>query len=149
MITQSSNNWSSYKRKAVNISKAIQNDEVSQLLNIHYKYLYTLLVKSEQDRDTFNDTYLRLTYKYNPEQDFIEQFKYYFKLLKGAFYRDDKVANYNLSIDSAVVLSIPDKTEPELSDQPQKSLTELKNSIQSYANFKKSKTRATAQDKQG
>lgn len=149
MIAQSSNNWSSYKRKGVNISKAIQNDQVSQLLTIHYKYLYTLLVKSEQDRDTFNDTYLRLTYKYNPDRDFIDQFKYYFKLLKGAFYRDDKVANYRLSIDSSIALNIPDNPDTEPADKSTLSLTELKNNIQSYASFKKSNTRAAAKDKQG
>ena len=89
-------NWSSYRRKQVNISKAVFNDEVNTLLTRHYRYLYSLLVKSSRDQGTFNDTYLKLTYKYNPEKDFIEQFKYYFKLLKGAYFRDNKVTNYQL-----------------------------------------------------
>lgn len=31
-----------------------------------------MLVKQPEDRDIFNDTYLKLTYKYNPNKDFIE-----------------------------------------------------------------------------
>lgn len=140
-----SNIWSSYKRKQVNISKATFNDEVNRLMEIYYKQLHSLLVKSEQDQDTFNDTYLKLTYNYNPEKNFIEQFKYYFNLLKGAYFRDDKVANYYLSFSD-----VPDITyktdEEEVKTDKKISINKLKQSIQNYANFKKGQKRTNKID---
>lgn len=139
-------NWSSYKRKQVNISKSVRNDKVSELLTIHYKYLHSLLVRIEQDEDIFNDTYLKLTYNYNPSVDFIEQFKYYFNYLKGAYYRDDKVANYYLGLDSAAdIADNPTDDTDQPTDKPK--LTSLKANIQEYANFKKSQKRADKTDK--
>lgn len=142
------NIWSSYKRKQVNISKAVFNDIVGLLLTKNYKYLYSHLVKSDTDKDVFNDTYLRLTYSYNPDIDFIEQFKYYFNLLKGAYYRDDKVANYYVGLDQAADIAVyPDydlDTPDTNKDKP--SITTLKQSLKDYANFKKSEKRA---DKKG
>lgn len=139
------NIWSSYKRKQVNISKATFNDEVNRLMEIYYKQLHSLLVKSEQDQDTFNDTYLKLTYNYNPEKNFIEQFKYYFNLLKGAYFRDDKVANYYLSFSD-----VPDITyktdEEEVKTDKKISINKLKQSIQNYANFKKGQKRTSKID---
>lgn len=82
-------NWDSYRRKQINISKAVVNEEVTKLLPIYYNSLYTELVRGANDIDTFNDTFLKLTHQYNPDKDFREQFVYYFNLLKGAYYRDD------------------------------------------------------------
>ena len=65
-----------------------------------------MLVKSEADEDVFNDTYLKLTYNYKPDTDFIEQYCYYFNLLKGAYYRDNKVYNY-------LVVPIEDRDFPD------------------------------------
>ena len=65
-----------------------------------------MLVKSEADEDVFNDTYLKLTYNYNPDTDFIKQYCYYFNLLKGAYYRDSKVYNY-------LVVPIEDRDFPD------------------------------------
>lgn len=131
-------NWDSYKRRQVNISKAVDNPAVSQLLNQHYPYLHNLLVRVQGDEDIFNDTYLKLTYKYLPHLDFIEQFKYYFNLLKGAYFRDNKVANYYLALDAAA--DIADAPEYDTDDEPKDkpSMDSLKASVQSYANFKKS-----------
>lgn len=137
--------WSSYKRKQVNIDKAIPNSEVSRLLQLHYKYLHSLLVKSDRDEEIFNDTYLKLTYNYNPEKDFIEQYVYYFKLLKGAYYRDDKVANYYVElvevydkVDTAINFdtSYISEDKPKPKDKPK--LTDLKQEIQNYAISQKS-----------
>lgn len=130
-------NWSSYKRKQVNISKAINNVVVSQQLNKHYHYLHNLLVKADGDEDIFNDTFLKLTYNYQPSLDFKEQYIYYFNLLKGAYYRDDKVSGYYLTLDAATdIADNPDSTdEPVKADKP--SLSNLKADIQRYANFKK------------
>lgn len=132
--------WSSYNRKQVNIEKAIPNDEVSCYLQQHYKYLHSLLVKSDKDEDTFNDTFLKLTYNYDSEKDFIDQFIYYFNLLKGAYYRDDKVANYYLDIvDDYTGI---DKEEIEYyEDAPVKktSINDLKNKIHNAISKEKQK----------
>lgn len=137
MSSVSVTNWSSYKRKQINIEKAIFNPSVSQQLEVHYKELHNLLVITDEDKDIFNDTYLKLTYNYNPEIDFKQQFTYYFNLLKGAYKRDDKVADYQLSF------NLPDDTpditpdEDKPVDTPLK-FSELKQSLKNYANFKKS-----------
>lgn len=132
---------SSYKRKQVNIDKATYNSEVSRLLQLHYRYLHSKLVKSEKDEGIFNDTYLKLTYNYNPAKDFIEQYIYYFKLLKGAYYRDDKVANYYVElvevydkVDTADNTSYSDEDAPK----PKDKMSDLKNKIQNYAVSQKS-----------
>lgn len=44
----------------------------------HYKQLNDELVQTPEDKDVFNDTYLKLTYKYNPNKDFKEQFRWVF-----------------------------------------------------------------------
>lgn len=133
--------WSSYKRKQVNIDKAISNSEVNRLLQLHYRYLHSKLVKSEKDEGIFNDTYLKLTYNFNPAKDFIEQYIYYFKLLKGAYYRDDKVANYYVElvevydkVDTADSISDSDEDSPK----PKDKMSDLKNKIQNYADTQKS-----------
>ena len=132
-------NWSSYKRKQVNIDKAAYNPEISHLLQLHYKHLHSLLVKVEGDEDTFNDTYLKLTHSYNPNQDFIEQYKHTFYNLKLAYKQDDKVANYYMELTETYdkVTSISDTIssnedeEPVKKDKPK--LSNLKLEIQNYA----------------
>lgn len=125
--------WSSYKRKQVNINKAVFNPEVSSLLQIHYKYLHSRLVKSYKDEEIFNDTYLKLTYNYNPDKDFIEQYLYYFNLLKGAYYRDDKVANYYLDlVDTYDKIDMPTQQNEDDEPKDKPKLTNLKLEIQNY-----------------
>lgn len=136
--------WSSYKRKQVNINKATFNSEVNNLLELHYKYLHSVLVKSDKDEPIFNDTYLKLTYNYNPDKDFIEQFKYYFNLLKGAYYRDDRVANYYLDLKEAY--EVPDIIDDEPEEVPKSSFNDLKDKIQNYAISQKSYKRANKKD---
>ena len=80
-------NWSKYRRKQNNLEKAEYNTK-------HYRYLHSRLVKADDDEATFNDAYLMLTRKYNPEQDFIDQFIKAFNQLKGEYQRDDKCYNY-------------------------------------------------------
>ena len=84
------------------------------------------LVKSPEDWDIFNDTYLKLTYKYNPNKDFKVQFKWLFNQLKGAYYRDDKANHfYTLEEDR---ISIPDfiKDEENVPDKDMDLITKLK-----------------------
>ena len=93
----------------------------------------------EGDEDTFNDTYLKLTHSYNPNQDFIEQYKHTFYNLKLAYKQDDKVANYYMELTETYdkVTSISDTIssnedeEPVKKDKPK--LSNLKLEIQNYA----------------
>lgn len=87
-------NWSKYRRKQNNLDKSEYNYMVNEAINKHYRYLHSRLVKADDDEATFNDAYLMLTRKYNPEQDFIDQFIKAFNQLKGEFQRDDKCYNY-------------------------------------------------------
>ena len=87
-------NWSKYRRKQNNLEKAEYNYLVNEAISKHYRYLHSRLVKSDADESTFNDAYLKITRKYNPEQDFIDQFIHFFNQLKGEFLRDDKCYNY-------------------------------------------------------
>lgn len=87
-------NWSKYRRKQNNLEKSEYNYLVNDLLTKHYSYLHSLLVKSDTDETTFNDTYLKLTRMYSPDQDFIDQFKFQFKQLSGQYMKDDRCYNY-------------------------------------------------------
>lgn len=120
------NNWDKYKRMQCNIEKAIINEVVMNLTLKNYNQLQMELVKSPEDWDIFNDTYLKLTYKYNPNKDFKEQFKWLFNQLKGAYYRDDKANHfYTLEEDR---ISIPDfiKDEENVPDKDMDLITKLK-----------------------
>ena len=120
------NNWDKYKRMQCNIEKAIINEVVMNLTLKNYNQLQMELVKSPEDLDIFNDTYLKLTYKYNPNKDFKEQFKWLFNQLKGAYYRDDKANHfYTLEEDR---ISIPDfiKDEENVPDKDMDLITKLK-----------------------
>lgn len=87
-------NWSKYRRKQNNLEKSEYNYMVNETITKHYRYLHSRLVKADDDEATFNDAYLMLTRKYNPEQDFIDQFIKAFNQLKGEYLRDDKCYNY-------------------------------------------------------
>lgn len=131
-------NWSKYRRKQNNINKAEYNYLVNDLLNKHFIYLHSLLVKNESDESTFNDTYLKLTRLYNPKQDFIEQFKFYFDQLSGQYMRDDKCYNYaetkvEIYTDNILVTD-NEETKPTLK-------TTLINNIKEYALLEKEQKR--------
>ena len=120
------NNWDKYKRMQCNIEKAIINEVIMNLTLKNYNQLQMELVKSPEDWDIFNDTYLKLTYKYNPNKNFKEQFKWLFNQLKGAYYRDDKCNHfYTLEEDR---ISIPDfiKDEENVPDKDVDLITKLK-----------------------
>lgn len=126
-------NWSKYRRKQNNIEKAEYNYQVNDLLSKHYKYLHSLLVKSESDESTFNDTYLKLTRVYSPKQDFIDQFIFYFNQLSGQYMKDDKCYNYaetkvEIYTDNILLTdNEPEETKP----------TALINNIKEYALLEK------------
>ena len=83
-------NWDKFRRMQCNIDKAVMNQEVNRLMIQHYSQLHSALVRSDEDEGIFTDTYLKLTYNFNPEELFQVQFRYYFSLLKGAYKRDSK-----------------------------------------------------------
>ena len=125
-VLKDMNNWDKYKRMQCNIEKAIINEVIMNLTLKNYNQLQMELVKSPEDWDIFNDTYLKLTYKYNPNKDFKEQFKWLFNQLKGAYYRDDKCNHfYTLEEDR---ISIPDfiKDEENVPDKDVDLITKLK-----------------------
>lgn len=126
-------NWSKYRRKQNNIEKAEYNYQVNDLLSKHYRYLHSLLVKSESDESTFNDTYLKLTRLYSPKQDFIDQFIFYFNQLSGQYMRDDKCYNYaETKVESYTDNILLTDSEPE-ETKP----TALINNIKEYALLEK------------
>lgn len=87
------------------------NAAVMNLTMKNYDELHNELVVKDCDQDIFHDTYLKLTYKYNPDKDFKEQFRWLFCQLKGAYFRDDKgLVMYRLD-DSR--LEIPDYLSDE------------------------------------
>lgn len=140
------NNWSSYKRKQVNIEKAVYNPTINLQLSNNYNQLHSCLVRTESDEDIFNDTFLKLTHSYNPEQDFIEQYKHTFYNLRLAYEKDDRIANYYLSLsgDSVSTINEPYECMQEIEQDKKESdkLTELKKRVQSYAISQKSNKRA-------
>lgn len=139
---QQTNNWDSYRRMQINIQKSVTNEQVAELLTRHYKYLHSLLIKQPTDEDIFNDTYLKLTYNYNPDKDFIDQYKYYFNLLKGAYYRDNKVTNWLVTHIEDNPVEIPD-TLPD--EQPNKKKDDFISNLKSELNALSKKANKTAQ----
>lgn len=117
-------NWDKYKRMQCNIEKAMLNDSVAQLTSQHYQQLYKELVITPEDRDIFNDTFLKLTYKFNPQKDFKDQFRWFFKQLKGAYYRDSKCNIFCLLEDG--LLNIPDNTPEDVDSIDTDIVTKLK-----------------------
>lgn len=139
-------NWSKYRRKQINLEKADFNYQVNDLLSQHYRYLHSLLVKTESDEATFNDTYLKLTRYYNPDRDFIDQFKFYFTQLSGQYMRDDKCFNFaeskvEIYTDNLLLTdNEPEETKPSLK-------TTLINDIRNYAILEKEQKRKAQIDK--
>ncbi len=133
-------NWSKYRRKQNNIEKSEYNYLVNDLLNKHYRYLHSLLVKTELDESTFNDTYLKLTRLYSPDRDFIDQFKFHFDQLSGQYMRDDKCFNYaetkvEIYTDNILITdNEPEEAKPTLK-------TTLINNIKNYALLEKEQKR--------
>ena len=126
------NNWDKWKRMQCNLNKAVMNAQVANLMNQNYQQLWNEFVKTPEDQDVFNDAYLKLTYKYVPEQDFVEQFRHIFKQLKGAYYRDDSVNHYyQLNEDR---LNVP---EPEEEVKVRRNV-DIITKLQQYAIYRKS-----------
>lgn len=148
-------NYTKYRRKQNNLSKAEYNKEVNKLLIDNYSYLHNKLIRKQSDEATFNDTYLKLTRLYNPEQDFVEQFEYYFKQLSFEYVRDDKCYNYaeskvEIYTDNILVTDNISLTDNEIKGTKNKSLVNknsLINSLQQYALLEKEQNRKAKANK--
>ena len=117
------NNWDKFKRIQCNLEKAILNQAVVNLTMKHYNHLRSILVQTKEDEDVFQDTFLKLTYKYNPDKDFVDQYCWFFNQLKGAYRRDDK-ANHFYQIDEERLV-IPDFIKEEVAAVPKGNGTTL------------------------
>lgn len=126
------NNWDKWKRMQCNLNKAVMNAQVANLMNQNYQQLWNEFVKTPEDQDVFNDAYLKLTYKYVPEQDFVEQFRHIFKQLKGAYYRDDSANHYYQLNENR--LNVP---EPEEEVKVRRNV-DIITKLQQYAIYRKS-----------
>ena len=104
------------------IKRSQINVEAMNLVNQHYKYLYNTLVKSEGDKDIFQDTVLSISYKYNPDKEFTEQFIFHFKSNQYGLLQESKMRNYIIRVN-------PDKyyfkTEEEYLEPNKSSLDEF------------------------
>lgn len=103
-------NWDSARRQSANTRKAVYNETVSNLMKKYYNRLHKQLVKSEMDEEYFNDTYLKLTYKYSGK-NFCEEFLYQFSVIRGGCRRDNKAVKYlsiNEDVDFEEEKSFPD-----------------------------------------
>lgn len=63
-------NYDKYKRMEGNLNRALPNEVVANYTNQYYSELRSLLVNTTEDEDIFQDTFIKLTYKYNPEEPF-------------------------------------------------------------------------------
>ena len=86
-------NWDDYKRKSYNIDKGRENKDVNVLMNKYYYQLHDKLVHNTNDEEVFNDTFLKMSYRYDG-YNFCDSFCYFFYQLKGAFNRDKKTIIY-------------------------------------------------------
>ena len=76
------------------IKKSKENPAVMELIGKHYEYLRKRCIWVDEDEDTFNDTVLKITYNYNPEIDFAQQFIHQFNLEKRYKYDEKKLNSY-------------------------------------------------------
>ena len=94
------------------IKRSQINEEAMRLVNQHYRYLYSKLVLTENDRDLFNDTVLSISYKYDPNKDFVNQFIFHFKSNQVGLVQENKIRNY-------LVTEIPDNYDTIDEDEPE------------------------------
>ena len=73
-----------YRTETYLIDKAKSNKTVDRLMIKHYKELHKLVINKLYE-DIFNDTYLIMTVKYQPDKDFIQEFKYQYYYLYRRF----------------------------------------------------------------
>ena len=110
------------------------NEEAMRLLNQNYNFLYNELVKTDNDRDLFNDTVLSISYKYNPDNEFNEQFIFHFKSNQVGLTQENKIRNY-------LIQEIPENYDI-IEDEPEHN--EDKITMNDFINDLTSKTKLTS-----
>lgn len=78
--------WSDYHRTMATIKKSVENEKVNVLFNEYKDIIYGVC----KDTDLVANTYLRLTYEYVENQDFMWQFMALYKKLKFIKSMDEK-----------------------------------------------------------
>ncbi|WP_042367549.1 hypothetical protein [Bacteroides neonati] len=84
-------NEDAHKNTAIHNAKS--NPEAMLLLDKHYKPL-SQLITDEESAELFNDTVLSISYRYNPDQNFIDLFKYLYKQHRYAKTCNNSVKRY-------------------------------------------------------
>ena len=64
------NKWDQYKRTTSIIKQSTANKEVNRLFEANKKIIMDVC----HDHEIVNNTYLRMTYEFNPKLDFLSQF---------------------------------------------------------------------------
>ena len=126
-------NWDEYKRKSHNIDKGKENKDVNLLMCEYYDVLHNQLIKCADDYDVFNDTFLKMSYRYDG-YNFCDSFIYFFGMLKGAYKRDKSTIIYSSEIDD-LPDEIDEYDEPDTEINESDFIAELKLNIEHYANI--------------
>ena len=81
--------WESYHRTQATIKKAVENEKVAKLFNDYKDIIYGVC----KDKELVANTYMRLTYEYDENQDFMWQWMALYKKLKFIYGLDKKFEN--------------------------------------------------------
>ncbi len=84
------NNYSKYRRETGIQNNAVENELVTRLMAINHHWLYPRLVKTEEDKDIFQDTFLKMTVTYKRNTNFVKEFIDTFYEIREEFRRDDR-----------------------------------------------------------
>lgn len=84
-------NEDAHNNTAINNAKL--NPEAMLLMGRHYNEL-AALITDEESAELFNDTVLSISYRYNPDQNFIDLFKYLYKQHRYAKTCNNSVKRY-------------------------------------------------------
>ena len=71
--------WDKYKRVEASLKKAQVNDELKD----QFKQYKKIIMDVCKDKEMVNNTYIRLTYEFNPNLDFMTQFMGLYRKLKA------------------------------------------------------------------
>lgn len=101
----------SARRLAAAIAKAEVNEAAAAAMARHDAELRARLIRTDADRDFYQDAYLRITAKWSPPADFVADFVAEFHRVKLSYTLDDRRA---AKLNEAVASSfITDEEPPE------------------------------------
>lgn len=120
---------------AAAIAKAEVNEAAAAAMARHDAELRARLVRTDADRDSYQDAYLRITAKWSPPADFVSAFVAEYRRVKLSYTLDDRRA---VALNEAVTASI---TDEEDGSEPQSSVYDLEN-LKEYALSEKSPKKA-------